>query len=130
MNKKVDLPSGAKLAITVSPFAISRALYQAVAEEMKGLKLDPKAEVDVNLKKDLFCTLIASKKIETTLEECFKRCTYNDRKIDGDTFEPVEARDDYFTVCVEVAQENIKPFMKSLYAEFAVLLGMLDRPLA
>ena len=72
--------------------------------------------IDVNLRKDLFCTFLASKKIEAALAECMKRVTYNGLKITEDTFEPVEARDDYLTVCVEVTRENVVPFMKSLFA--------------
>jgi hypothetical protein len=130
MNKSVQLPSGAKLVITVSPFAVSRALYQALLEELKGLKLDPKAEIDVNLWKDLFCSALSSKKIEACLEECMKRATYNGRKIDSDTFEPVEARGDYFDVCFEVAKENVLPFAKSLYAQYADILAKVKSALA
>lgn len=130
MNKSIDLPSGAKLRVTVSPFAISRALYQAILEESKGLKLDPKAEVDANLFKDLFCVGLSSKKIEACLEACLEKCLYNDKRITADTFEPVEARDDYIQVCFEVAKENIQPFTKSLYAKYAHILGKLENPLA
>lgn len=125
MAKSITLPSGAKLDITVSPFAISRALYQAVLEECKALKLDPKAEIDVNLWKDLFCTMMSSPRIQAALDECMKRVIYNGRKIDADTFEPVEARDDYFTVCIEVAKENILPFTKSLFAQYGAILEKL-----
>jgi hypothetical protein len=125
MNKSVTLPSGAELRITVSPFPISKALYQAVMEEMKAVRLDPSAEIDANLFKDLLCIATSSKKIEGCLEKCFERSLYNGRKIDTETFEPVEARDDYLAVCWEVAKENILPFTKSLYAQYAPLLEKL-----
>ena len=132
--KTVKLPSGAVLKITPAPFAEARALYQAVMEELKSIKLDPTADVDVNLYKDLFCAGLASKKIEACLWECMKRVTYDsgpgDFKIDGSTFEPVEARQDYLQVCFEVAQENIEPFMKSLYAQYAKILGTVQSVLA
>lgn len=116
------LPSGATLKITVAPFHDAKALYQACLEELKFLKVDPNDEIDVNLFKDLFCAALSSKKIEVALKECLKRVTYNDLKIDEQTFEPVEARQDYILVCFEVAKENIAPFAKSLYAEFAPIL--------
>lgn len=121
----VTLPSGAKLEITPSPFGISKSLYQAVAEEFKGLKLDLKAEVDGNFIKDLACVAVSSKKIETCLEDCMKRALYNGVKIDKDTFEPVKAREDYLTVCYEVARVNLLPFTKSLSAQFSQVVGML-----
>jgi len=124
----VKLPSGAELVITLAPFADSKTLYQAVLEEMKDLKLDPEAEIDVNLFKQFFCVGFSSKKIEAALWECFKRVTYNGLKVSKDTFEPEEARDDYFMVCIEVAKANIAPFVKSLYAQYSQVLGNLVKP--
>lgn len=130
MNKSVTLQSGAKLEITVSPFAISRSLYQAVLEAVKDLELDPKAEVDVNFFKDLFCVGLSSKKIESCLNECMKRVTYNGLKITDETWEPIEAREDYLDTCFEVAKENLLPFTKSLYAKYAPIVEMLRKNLA
>lgn len=112
------LPSGAELKITLSPFEVSRNLYQAILEEVKLVKLDPLAEVDVNLFKDMFCAGFASKKVESCLWKCMERATYNSIRITPDTFEPKEAREDYLQVCIEVAKENVMPFMKSLYAQY------------
>lgn len=121
----MKLPSGAELKVTLSEFMVSKALYQAIAEEAKSLKLDPKAEVDVNLYKDLFCSALSSKRIEECLWECMKRATYNGVKITPDVFEPEDARDDYIVVCMEVARINVLPFMKSLYAQFSTVLPEL-----
>lgn len=125
--QKVTLPSGAILEIGLSPFASSKALYQACLEEGKGLELDPKAEVDANLFKDIFCVGLSSKKIEACLWKCMEKSLYNEMKITEDTFEPVEARDDYLTVCFEVAKANIMPFTKSLYAQYSPILAMLKK---
>lgn len=119
-EKKVKLPSGAELRIQLSSFGTGRAMYQAVCEELKSLKLDPEAEVDVNLKKDLFLAMMTSKKVESCVWACFEKCLYNESRISEETFEPIEARDDYITLCYEVAKENIAPFWKSLYAEYGV----------
>jgi len=120
------MPSGAVLKITPAPFAEAKALYQAVLEELRGVNLDPNAEIDTNLFKDIFCVGLSSKKIETALAACMKRATYKDLKIDDQTFEPLEARQDYVLVCFEVAKENIAPFAKSLYAEFSPLLAKIQ----
>lgn len=120
-QKEVELPSGAKLKITLSPFAVSKALYMALLEEAKGLSFNTKMEVGT-LYKDIFCAGFSSPKIEKCIWACLERCTYNtgngDLRITQDTFEPANARQDYLSVCMEVAQENVGPFMKSLYAEF------------
>lgn len=127
--KEVTLPSGAILKIAPATFAESKALYQAMLEEAVHINIGSQGELG-NVFKDLFCMGFASKKIEACLEACFKKCIYNDGKgdlkIDKDTFEPVSAREDYLTVCMEVAKENVSPFMKSLYAEYRRVLAMIE----
>lgn len=117
--KEVKLPSGSTLIIIPADFATSRECYRAVVEEGKQLVLDPNAEVDVNLYKDLLCIAMGSRKIEKAIWDCLKKCTINKLPITNETFEPVEKRDDYLTVMIEVAKENVFPFTKSLYAEYA-----------
>lgn len=127
--KEVVLPSGAILKITISPFAISKALYQAILKDVKGIKVDSKTELS-NVYKDLFCIGFSSPEIEKCLWECLKRCTYNngkgDLKIEESTFEPLESRQDYMGVCIEVVKENTLPFVKSLYAEFQQILAQTE----
>lgn len=126
--KEVVLPSGALLKITPSPFAVAKALYQALLEELRQVNVSVSTDM-ASVWKDLFCIGFSSRKVENCLLECFKRCTYNggagDLKIDGETFEPVERRQDYLSVCVEVAKENVGPFAKSLYAEYQRALAMI-----
>ncbi len=120
--KEVQLPSGAILKITLSPFAVAKELFQAVSEEAKILKLNAEMEIDVNLIKDIVATGLASKKIEACIWECMKKATYNGLKITDETFEPEQARQDYLTVILEVAKENIMPFTKSLFAQYGDIL--------
>jgi hypothetical protein len=130
MAKEIQLPSGATLEITLAPFKEGRALYQAIAEEAKGVKLDMQADIDGNLIKDLFCTGIASKKIEISLADCLKRCTYKGLKVTDDLFEPEDSRQDYLPMLYEVAKENVSPFMKSLYAQFGDMFQKVKSSLA
>lgn len=127
--REVKLPSGAVLKITPSPFKEAKALYQALLKEARGIEFSSKTELAA-LYKDIFCIGFASDEIERHLWECFKRCTYNDGKgdlkIDESTFEPMSARDDYMTVCIEVAKENVLPFVKSLYAEYQRISAMTE----
>jgi hypothetical protein len=127
--REIKLPSGATLKITPSPFAVSKALYQTLLKEARGITVNTKTEM-TELYKDIFCVGFSSPEVERCLWECFKRCTYNngkgDLKIDENTFEPVEARDDYMSVCVEVIKENVLPFVKSLYAEYLRITAMME----
>lgn len=132
--REVKLPSGAVLKIGVAPFETSRSLYQVVLEEAKAILVTTKLEM-ASVYKDLFCIGFSSKKIENALWECLKYCTYNngktgELKIDKDTFEPISAREDYLNVCIEVAKDNIAPFVKSLYAEYEQALQMILNDLA
>lgn len=127
--REAKMPSGAVLKISLAPFAASKALYQALLAELRGIPMAAGMDRG-NMFKDLFCTAFASPHIEAALAECFKRCTYNagkgDLKIDDQTFEVAAAREDYTAVCIEVAKENVSPFAKSLYAEYARLLATVD----
>lgn len=127
MTKDIALASGSTLKVTLSPFAVSKALYQAVLEELKTLKLDPDTEFDTNLIKDVICTGFSSKKIENALNECLKRALYNGVHITEQTFEPAEAREDYMQVCLEVAYLNILPFIKNLSQQYALFLEKLPK---
>ena len=129
MNKSVVLPSGAKLDITEAPFSVAKELYRAVLAELKTLKIEGKTEVDYNLLKDLFCTAFSSKAIDESLQACFKSVAYNSLRIDEKTWEPTEARGDYMDACLEVAQVNLAPFMKSLFAESNRILANLKNAL-
>lgn len=119
------LPSGAVLTVRAASFEVSKNLYQAIMEECKGVQVNAGADI-ASVFKDFACISFSSKKIENCLKECFKVCQYEsgsgNLKIDKDTFEPVAARDDYIVVCMEVAKENILPFLKSLYAEYGQFL--------
>ena len=121
-TREVTLSSGAVLKIQLATFAEGKELYQSVLEDLKDLELNPEAEVDVNFFKDIFCTAFSSKKIEKAVWKCLRRCTYNDEKITEQTFEKVSAREDYFQILMEVAQFNVLPFGKNLFAEYWPIL--------
>lgn len=127
--REVKLPSGATLKVNPSPFGTSKALYQAVLKEFRSVAFSSKTDM-AELFKSLFCIGFSSPEIEACLWECFKRCTYNggagDLKIDQDTFEAVERRDDYMVVCSEVAKDNIGPFVKSLFAGYKTFMAMTE----
>jgi len=85
-----------------------------------------------NLLKTALVTAFSSQQVEAALWVCFAKCVYKanpnagDLKIDKDTFEPVAARGDYVSVCMEVAEENIAPFVKSLFAVWEHTLATIS----
>lgn len=126
MSSETKLASGATLVINLPPFAISKALYQAVLREAKTVAFSSSTEM-ASIYKDIFCIAYSSPEIEACLWECFKRCTLNGAKIDADTFEPAERRVDYMQVCMEVGIANIRPFMESLSVLYQQLSSIVDK---
>lgn len=116
---KKELPSGATLEITLAPFSDANDLRRIVASELKNVKISSELELtEPNFIKELFCTGMASKEIEASIWNLLKRCTYNGLKIIEDTFEPIEARGDYLSICSHVAIENLRPFANGLLSQF------------
>ena len=122
--REVELPSGAKLVIQLAPWAESKALWQAMAAELRDVQMSSDMEITAWLK-DVMCAVIASASVEAALEKCLRRCRYNDMRIDKDTFEPADRRSDYMKVCVEVAKDNVGPFMKNLFADFKQAMSII-----
>lgn len=124
--KEIVLPSGRILRISQIPFADAKALYQAILSEVKDIKVDSGTQI-TSIFKDLFCVGFSSPKIEACLNKCMSRCTYGnggegDLRIDKDTFEDLQAREDYSDVCMEVTKEVVSPFGKSLFAAYSRIL--------
>ncbi len=119
----VTLPSGATLAIQIAPFAEAKALYQAVAAELKLLRLSFES-VEAMLLQTV-AAAVASSSIDAALSRCLTRCTYKapadlaGLRIDENTFELVERRCDYMPALKEVLTDNLAPFVKGLFADFA-----------
>lgn len=123
--REVNLDSGAVLKVGTAPFADSKALFQAMLSEMRSVHIGAKLEL-ADLVKDLFFIGFSSPLIEARLEKCLERCLYNGMKIGPDTFEDEKAREDYLSVCAEVATENLRPFLKTLFARFQGLLTKIE----
>jgi hypothetical protein len=117
----VKLPSGAELGLCESDFDVSKALYQSFLSEMRTVGIEMSTEIDANFFKNIVCVALSSPHFEAALYACMGRCTYNKIKIvPKTTFQPRDARGDYFLVCYEVARENIMPFTQDLFAKFSV----------
>lgn len=127
--KEVTLPSGAILKISDSPFEDALALFEVVVEEGKTISFAGKGDA-FEFVKSMFCTLLPSKKVKAALKLCLDRALYNGARITSATWEPIEARGDYIQACLEVAEVNLAPFGKSLYAQSATLLSKIQSVLA
>lgn len=123
--KEIVLPSGAKLQILTITFVEAKALYQAILEEARTMSLSASTDFAAMIK-DLFCIGFSSKKIESALKVCLSKCLYDGLKIDDGTFEPLQAREDYSIVCIEVIEDTIRPFTKGLSVKLGQLVPALQ----
>lgn len=123
-------PSGAKVEITLSSYAIAFELFRAVLKAARegGVasklpdKFDMESFQDMDIKNfgglaDAFIDILASKEVEDLLFQCFQRCTYDDgakERITRETFEKETRRGDFIPVAWEVGSANIRPFLSHL----------------
>ena len=127
-QKKVSLPSGAELEITLAPFMEGERLFSATAECLKSVKIDGNMDVEnfasnINSMKDAFLSCLTSFDMKEAILACLKRCTYNKQRITSfEIFESVDARQDYLMVCWEVCKFNLAPFTKSLFSKLSGLV--------
>ena len=128
MTHKITLPSGAELEITEAPFRIAEALNDALMEECGALQAQLSSEIDVKaLLSRVVLKGFSSKKIKAAVWDCMARATYKGVKITQDTWEPTEARADYYVTCYHVAEVNVRPFMKDLSAQFEPIVKTLTK---
>ena len=114
------MPSGALLKIGDVPFTEAHDLQKAMAYELRQIEMTTTMDISAVIK-DAVCTAIYSDKFNAALKTCFKRCLYNDSQISDDTFEPIEARGDYYNVCFEVTQEVTAPFVSGLLLKYEAI---------
>ena len=116
------LPSGAVLKFGLAPFAEGKELYQTLLQEARGITLSDDKEIDFNLMKEMICLGLASKKLDQAILECAKKCLYKGEKFSLDQFEDEKSRQDFIPIMLIVANENLRPFLKSLYASLKVII--------
>lgn len=128
-NQKVTLPSGAELEMTMVPFSEGRKLQIAVSKALKSVNLSVELDsINANALKDAFIEISTSKEVEDAILACLKRCTYNNERIlNWDFFEDVNKREDFYSVCWEVAKFNLYPFTKRLFAQLSTLLNKKEQ---
>jgi len=132
MTEKIKLPSGAVLDVTLMPFETAWEVCQLVTKEIEKLSIDPNVmnifsrdeKTDVSFAelfdlKGPICGILSNPMLVAAAKVCFARCTYNDIRIDKNTFEKVECRGDFIPVVYFVLKENLSPFFGSLLSFFS-----------
>lgn len=116
MARTVKLPSGMELMIGETPFSESNALFKAVIKSLRMVEVDNTIHGLDEFIGALLGAQLSDGEVEKAMWDCLKYATYGDRKIVSSLFDEEKARTDYIDICLEVGQENLRPFMKGLYA--------------
>lgn len=127
--------TGATVVINPAPFDDAIDLKSAIQRELAKTQLkfdmsmlkDVDAEVDVAPLINAAMTVDSSKEVNAALFKCLGRCTYNSQKIVKATFEPVEARSDYYEVIGACMKENVGPFFSGLASLLGGLMARLPQ---
>lgn len=124
-------PSGAKFKINPANFKDAMALKSAIAKEISSANVSFDIDLSKGANQDIdamdFAKLVAvvdaSDRVNECLFKCLIRCTYNGEKITHATFEPVEAREDYYEIVFACLKENIAPFFKGLISKLSPFMA-------
>jgi len=119
--EKIDLPSGAILEIGLLPYEEAWNVQKKIASVFDQVKLDPGSiewsnimKTDLLVLKGPICQILSNDLVIAAAKECFKKCLYNNLKIDNMTFDSKEARGDYLYCVFHVLKANIEPFFAGL----------------
>ena len=123
-----------ELRITPASFSDAQDLQRAVgtAINMNKIKLDGDINdnlLDSNVSSETISDIInviistaISKEVEAALFKCAERAVLGTAKIDRDFFEPVENREYYYPIMIEILKVNLSPFFKGLSSSSGGLL--------
>ncbi len=130
-GKEFMMPSGAKLHVSMAPFEDADELKNAILKSANGLKVTQeilgidmsKLASDPGALTQVMGTLInaaTSPAIKDAVFRCATRASYDNRKIDNALFDDPKvgekAREDYYTICMRIAEVNVLPFFKKVFS--------------
>jgi len=135
--------NGKRFLINPAGFEDAMELQEAVAEALKGSKLDLKgitsADAGNLLETDISelsgpletvigmaLSVITSKRVKTALFKCCEKVLLGDDKVNRDFFENVDNRELYYPIMMEVVKVNLGPFFKRI----GLLFGGQGGPLS
>ncbi len=116
--------TGTKVVINVADFEDAVNLKNAVSKQLAtaGIKfdIDPQ-KTDIGSILGAIMQVDSSPEVNALLWPCLVRCTYGGHKITKQTFEPPDAREDYYDIVLACAKANLTPFFKSLISQLKEL---------
>lgn len=120
------------LHITPSSFSDAMALQRAVAFALTKSSIQINTgildgeDIDAGSLDTIIKMILQvgiSEEIERCLFVCAERVLYKSAKVDRDFFEPVENRELYYPIMLEIARVNLAPFFKKISSTLTGLIG-------
>lgn len=127
MSKEFISTSGKKIVINCASFEASQALWCAVQKAAADQNLFPDSIKEPESLFNLILRIDSSESFRNALWACLIRCTRDDKKIEKSTFEDKEARTEYYEIIVPCVEENIGPFVESLFSELSAYMTKLSQ---
>lgn len=119
-HQEFKAPTGAKVVIRPAPWSAAKLLKRAI-ENRVGISGIPSMNAPVEQIFTTFLRVDSCPEIERTLFECLQYCTRGGQKIVEETFDDVEAREDYYEIAIACAKENLGPLVKGLRSKLSEL---------
>lgn len=139
-NNEFTLPSGAVLTVTPAPFSDAKRLQNEIIRAAKGTGVgeidvaklrtafNGQPEAALNMLAETLASVVSSEAVDAALMKCAERAVYRvdgseaQRKVDRGLFDdPVigdQARGDYYSICMRLAEVNVVPFFKAIFSAF------------
>lgn len=114
--KEFTASSGASVQIGVAGWEATMRLKNAAFRELAKVGLDIKGmklskDMDISGLISAFLAVESSPEVYEALWPCLEKSLYNSKKITKNTFEPEEARQDYYEILLEFLKVNFTPFL-------------------
>lgn len=146
-GEEFDLPSGAKLFVSISPYEQVMALHDALANEMRGKGLGAldvvevqkvlrkEGEAGLNIIVDKVLAMAASREIKDAVFACAAKAVYRPHGtvessipvtrtlFDNGKLDLEKVRGDFYAIAARIIEVNLRPFAKALFSLYLAHVG-------
>lgn len=126
--KEVNLPSGSILRIHEASFEEALELNDVFLEELRSVNFSFKNEISSMITAAVLA-VAPSKKFRASLFKCMERCIYEGATMNKEFWKSDKIkREDFYSVCHSVGEENLRPFGNDLYSLYVSIASKLANP--
>lgn len=117
--------SGKTVIVNKAPFEAARLLWASIQLSAAEQKMSSDFLQEPESLFTLILRIDSSESFNSALWPCLIRCTRDNKKIDKTTFDDMEARGEYYEIITRCVEENIGPFVESLFSELGARMVAL-----